>query len=201
MQTPARSIEAVLIKYVRECLDRSSLSFDSFAAAVVEHYLAAVPAPQRSFEVAAGGDAFADTRANSKKLGRYFSPAHDLKLPAVLVPSLIEALCEPYRGACCTAVVELIMPERVAAGQLQSEMVAAKGMAKEAGEALAAFVGLLDGGLGNDPLASLEDCKLELAQALSATRQALLLVTHELEARTGRGAVVVSLERGGAHGS
>lgn len=198
-QVPVRSIEAVLIKHVRACMDHSALSFDSYTAAVVEHYLATVPAPQRSFDVAAGGDAFADTRANAKKLGRYFSPGHDLKLPAVLVPSLIEALVDPHRGRCRTEVVELIMPERVSSAVLTSELAAAQALAKEAGEGLAAFVGLLEGGLGNDALAALEGCRVELGQALQAARQAHALVADEIAARTGSVAVV-SIDRGGRHG-
>lgn len=188
-----KSIEAVVVKHVRACLDCTAVSFDSYTAGVVEHYLKSVPVPQRSFEVASGGDAFADNRANSKKLGRYFSPEHDLKLPAVLLPSLIEGLVEPHRSACRTEVVELIMPERVSVENLPDEMVIAQGMAKEAGEALSNFLGLLPGGLGDDSVHALERCKVELNQAMQATRNALAAVNAELEARTGRGSTVAPI--------
>jgi hypothetical protein len=177
-------INKIIKTAVTEAIAKTSLSFDSYTAAFVDHYVSTVAEADREFEVKQTGDAYRDVVNNSRKLGRYFSPEKEgiLRLPTVCIPSLIAALPEPWRGNVQTAVCELIKPTQLESAQGDA-YAAAIDIVKEHGEALNAYLLVAKDGLKNDADADLIAARVQLLQSVEAAQHAIAMIDDELKSR------------------
>ena len=180
------SLETLIRDAVRHCISKTNLSFDSYAAGVREHYLDNVPEAQQTFTVPQSGDIYSDCRKLSKKLDRYFSFDAELKLPVVLLPSLIAAMPDPYKKNTITKVFELIDKTEITTTGDHSTKQVMNSLMKESNEALQAYLKIAWNGLADDSVEELNEAKVELLQLMDEAEKALGLINGELESRSNK---------------
>ena len=178
------SVDGILTDAIHQNLRHSGLSFELFSSRVAEHYAATVPQLQQTSKLAFGGDAFSDMRSNAKKLGRMLNLGGDLRIPAVLVPSFVAALDEPWRSDVQTAICQLIAPKQFkAASAERAPLDALSVMLKEQGVAAQSFLAIAGDGLGNDAADDLLNARTQLLQSRDAEAKVLALIDAELSRR------------------
>lgn len=180
----AVSVDGLVTEAIHQNLRQTGLSFELYASRVAQHYTSTVPELQQTSKLASGGDAFNDMRSNAKKLGRMVNLGGDLRIPAVLVPSFIAALDDPWRSDVATAICQLIAPSKFKHSVVPAQPLDALSMLmKEQGEAAQCFLGIASDGLSNDSADSLLNARTQLLQSRDAEEQALALIDAELSRR------------------
>lgn len=183
MRPVANAAHTLILNAVDEATRlRRRLSFDSYTAAVIDHYLKTVQAEQQTMNWRHGGDAYEDTRLNSRQLVKFFNPADARRIPAELVPSLVQALPEPWRGQLATQLCQLLKPEPMGANAGDPLLVLQR-MMKESNEGMQSFLALASDGLGNDSDQDLEITLAELIQAREAIEAGMALINAEKQRR------------------
>lgn len=178
------SVDGLVTEAVHQNLRQTGLSFELYAARVAEHYTSTLPELQQTSKLASGGDAFTDMRSNAKKLGRMLNLGGDLRIPAVLVPSFIAALDDPWRSDVATAICQLIAPSKFKSrARPVQPLEALSTLLKEQGEAAQCFLGIACDGLSNDSADALLNTRTQLLQSRDAEEQALALIDAELARR------------------
>ena len=178
------AVDGLITEAIHQSLRQTGLSLELYSQRVVEHYRRTVPARQQSSKFVESGDAFSDMRSNAKKLGRMLNLGGDLRIPAVLVPSLVSALDEPWRSDLQTAVCQLIAPKQFqAASAERAPLDALSVMLKEQGEAAQSFLAIAGDGLGNDAADDLLNARTQLLQSRDAEAKVLALIDAELSRR------------------
>lgn len=178
------SLDGLITEAIHQNIRQAGLVFETYAARVTEHYMKHVPPAQQTCKLASGGDSFADMRANGKKLGRMINLDGDLRIPAVLVPSFIAALDEPWRSDIETAVCQQIASDRFQVTALQREpLEALSHLLKEQGEAAQAFLSIAHDGIANDSADELLNARTQLLQSRDAEAAVLALIDAELSRR------------------
>lgn len=177
-----RALDMLVREAVMDCINTTSLSFDSYVARLTDHYRAKVPKPQQSFNFSEGDDVYENVRKASKKLARYFSVNTTLKLPAVLVPSMVNALPDPWRASTITAIQELLKPTLGNPTNDNPQQVIASLM-EDSHSAIDAFLAVSWNGLESHSSDELRGARLELAHLIDKARDALGSIDKELENR------------------
>lgn len=179
------SVDGLVTDGIHQNLRQTGLSLELYAARVMEHYQRSVPAVQQTSKFSETGDVYNDMRANAKKLGRMIQLGGDLRIPAVLIPSFVAALDEPWRSDTATAICQRISPDRfnasVAAPVEALDMFSA--LVREQGEAVQAFLNVARGGLTDDSAEALLNARTQLLQSRQAEDDALALIDAELNRR------------------
>lgn len=178
------SVDGVVRDAIERNLRNTALSFDSYTARVVDHYLKTIPVNQRTYPVNVSGDVFADNRLNSRKLARTINLDGDLRMPAVLLPSLLAALDEPWRSDAQTAVANLLSPRKLHAVHApELPLDSFQRLLKENNEALSSFMAVARDGFSDDTTVSLMDARVQLLQLMDAAERAVGLLNDELAVR------------------
>jgi hypothetical protein len=179
------AVDGLVTDAIHQNLRQKGLSLELYSQRVVEHYRETVPASQQSSKFVASADPFNDMRSNAKKLGRMLNLGGDLRIPAVLLPSLIAALDEPWRSDVATATCQRIAPSafKRSAATSFDPLDAFSQLVKEQGEALQAFLNVARNGLADDAAEALLDARTQLIQAKKAEADALALIDAELDRR------------------
>ena len=183
MPTGQHELDVLIRDVVADNIRHTNLSFDSYVARVTDYYFNHVPACERSFNFPCTGDAWENNRKAAKKLQRYFSIDTDLKIPAVLIFSLVSALDDPWRSNLVTKITETFK-RSCGSGTDDSPQSAMDNLMKESNDALSAFLSLAWDGLENDSLEQLQAVRIEIVQLVDSARNVLGLIDRELDNRS-----------------
>lgn len=181
-----QSVDGLIRESIQNNIRATNLSFQTYVFRVIEHHRATVPECQQSFTIYDAGDAFDTMRQFSKKLKQCIDIEGRMHLPAVLVPSLIAALDEPFQSDCRTAVVNLISPERLQATAMDGHPLdRVSVLMREQSEALEAYLHVARDGFDNDTPAELQHAFVQLQQLRDAAEQTMGIISAELKKHEG----------------